>query len=151
MIDIDSGRGNLIRGRDLVTGQEFLGVLREHLQQDPGKFSQYLYSLVDLTEVTEVDIDGNQVKAVAKMSADALPANPDAVVAFVTARPVVYGLTRMWQLTQQARQWESRIFDDLEDAKAWLRTGVALRFGVTDIGFSLPPAVPSRTKELPIS
>jgi hypothetical protein len=131
--DLDEGRGNLIIGSGTVTSEEYLTTHKAHLTQAEDKFRKYRYSLCDYTTVTKVEISSKDVQLIAKLSKDAAAVNPDAVVAVVADRDVIYGLSRMWQISSDGTQWEIRVFKSTDDAKKWIVERVKERFGIDDL------------------
>ena len=129
--DLDEGRGNLVIGRGVVTGEEFVNALRSHFSQDEDKFRNYKYSLTDHSAVTAIiDVSVGDVRTIAQLCRQASRVNPDAVVAVVADRNVLFGLTRMWEMLQDGSGWTVKAFRTRDAAEAWIRETVRETFGI---------------------
>ena len=131
--DLDEGRGNLIIGSGTVTSEEYLTTHKAHLAQAEDKFRKYRYSLADYTAVTKVKVFSKDVRLIGELSKHAAAVNPDAIVAVVADQDVIYGLSRMWQISSDGTQWEIRVFKSTDDAKEWIAERVKERFGIDDL------------------
>jgi hypothetical protein len=135
VIDVDGGRGNLIVGSGFVTSDEYVEAMRHHLQGDPARFAGYLFSLSDYSRVTRVEVDSDAVRRVAQWSRDATKKNQHSVVAVSAPQDLIYGLSRMWDLSLGESRWDTQIFRSRESAEAWIRERVEEEFGVTALRF----------------
>jgi hypothetical protein len=106
----------------VVRGSDILETQRQ-LATDPD-FEPTFSQLFDLTPATEVDVSAEQIRSMAAATAFQRGARR----AIVVDRPLVYGLTRMFELLLQERGGEIQIFADLATAEQWL-----------DAGYDAPP------------
>ncbi len=128
--DVDGGLGNLITGHGVVRGQEYLNLLEDHFSQDPRKFKKYLYSLCDLTQVSKLEVDSNDIELAAKMSRQASEINLKAVVAVASDKDITFGMSRMWEILFDEKNWEVMVFRNREDAEKWIRSRVKEKNGI---------------------
>ena len=133
--DLDGGRGNLIVGKEVLTGEEYVRALEDHLTGDKEKFKKYRYSLSDYTAVTEVEIPSGDIELMAEMCMKAAAVNPDAVVALITDDDLLYGLSRMWEILIDNTSWETMVFRNRKDAFAWVEKRVKEKHGIDDLTF----------------
>lgn len=102
------GTGRLT-GEELITG-------RAELAADPG-FEPSFAQLIDLTGVTEVGITTDDIFFLASGHIFAAGSRR----ALVAPRPVLFGLSRMFQSLSPGNVAEGiRVFTDLAAAEAWL-------------------------------
>ena len=116
IIDCDVGRGNIIEGQGILTDQELVDVLKNHLTQDKEKFKKYKYSLCDFTAVTKMDITNRTVRFIAGLCVDAAKVNPDPIVAFVSDSDTVFGLMRMHEVYIYDTNWETMVYRSRNEA-----------------------------------
>jgi len=81
--DSDGGIGNIILSRGMVSDQELIDSLKNHLSQDKDKYKKYKYILIDNTELTKVAFTDETVEFIGGQFADDARVNPDTVVAMV--------------------------------------------------------------------
>lgn len=81
-------------------------------------FSPDFAQLLDLTEVTSTDLDGEGVARLAERTVF----GPNAFRAFVASTPWVYGVLRMMQTMREMKGAEEtiQVFHDLPSAWRWL-------------------------------
>jgi hypothetical protein len=82
---------------------------------DPA-FQPDFQQLFDFTKVIETKTSIEDVRRLAAES----PFRAGARRAFVVARPVCYGLARMFQMLTEKHKTETEIFGDMEEARRWL-------------------------------
>jgi len=128
--DLDEGLGVSIIGRGVITDEEYLEALTEHLMQNKEKFKKYRYSLSDFTAVTKVCVSTKTITLINNLCISAAKINPNAVVATVADRDLIYGLARMSQLHIAETGWESMVFRDRRDAEAWIKKRVLEKYRI---------------------
>lgn len=91
----------------------------------PG-FDPLAHDLADLRAVERADLTADGLRALGLlMAGDPSAPRPAAVagLAIVATAPVAFGIARMFELsTEQRLPKETRVFEDLEEATAWLRS-----------------------------
>ena len=85
------------------------------LRNDPS-FDGSFRSLVDLRRVVDLDVSSEELRATAAGS----PFNPDARRAYVVTSRAHFGVTRLYQAIINADPTNFRIFENWDDAVAWL-------------------------------
>ena len=127
--DIDGGRGVRIRGFGVITDDEYLESMKQHLEQDRDSFINYRYSYSDYSEAESVEVTLESIKQIAHLCKVATVYNPHAVVAVLTTEGHAYNLARAWESNLLASDWDTMIFTDKEQAESWLRNTVMERHG----------------------
>jgi len=90
------------------------------LRSDPA-FEGSFRSLVDLRRVVDLDITGEDLRAVARSS----PFHPGVLRAYVVTSREQFGLTRLYQAIIDADVSTYRIFESYDEAVAWLEAAGA--------------------------
>ena len=134
--DVDGGIGNIITYKGIVTEEEYLCILKKHLNQPEDKFSQYRFSITDMTGICKAEVTASAIRDIADECVKAARNNPDAIVATVADQDLVFGLVKMSIMLRDQTGWESRIFQHREDAEAWVRSRAENKFGITGLTFS---------------
>lgn len=104
----------IISADGVLTGAELLAEQR-HLASEP-LFQRDFSQLFDLTQVTEARISADDIRTMAATTAF----GPAARRALIVAEPLLYGLSRMFQLMLDDRGGMLRIFTDRNEAEEWL-------------------------------
>ncbi len=106
----------LVVGSGRVTASEILGCIEQALQ-DPD-FDAEFDEFTDLREATGADIDGYQVRALARRKLY----SPQSRRAVLAPLPGVFGIARMWQIYTELSNDTTRfrVFYELTDALKWL-------------------------------
>jgi len=133
--DSDGGLGNIIIGRKIIKDREYVDLMKKHLTQDEEKFKKYRYSLSDYTATTELDVSNDSIYLIAGYCDKASIVNPEAIVAVVASKDLIYGLARMWDILSYRTEWEKKVFRNREDAESWIKERVKEKFGINDLTF----------------
>ena len=104
----------IISADGVLLGAELLAE-QKHLASEP-LFKPDFSQLFDLTQVTDARISAEEVRAMAATTAF----GPAARRALIVAEPLLYGLSRMFQLLLDERGGTLRIFTDRNEAEEWL-------------------------------
>ena len=131
--DVDNGFGNLILMSGIITEIEFAEAMHGHLSQDPDKFRKYLFSLTDLSEVTELDLSTSVIEKHSRACIHSAEINSEAIVAVVAPRDLEFGFSRMWEILCEEISWEIRVFRNKEEAEIWIRKRVKIKWGLSDL------------------
>jgi hypothetical protein len=125
---IDDGRGVLHVGTGVVHGDEIhAGAMEDHRVEARARALRF--GLVDLTDVTELRITSEHVRAIAAESHITARLAPHVSVAIVAPRDSIYGMARMWEILVEGTGWDIRIVRLREEALEWLRP---VRLGGSD-------------------
>jgi hypothetical protein len=94
------------------------------------------FVLLDYSKVKDITGSITEVRAVVQRSEQLKKQTKRrCVLAVIATKPVVYGLSRMWQVLAEFKTgWYINVFRDRDEALAWLQHEVQLRHQVT-----LPP------------
>ena len=104
----------LSRGWGLVTDRELLAHVHA-LTADP-RFARSFRQLVDLRDVTDVQVTASTIREMVKLN----PFGAGARRAVVVTNDVVFGMARMYQILTDESPDELRIFRKVDDALQWL-------------------------------
>ncbi|HLY97706.1 MAG TPA: hypothetical protein VKT33_01435, partial [Candidatus Angelobacter sp.] len=89
---------------------------RAQLLRDPN-FDISFFELADLTQVTDTDITGDQVRLLALSG----PFSQESCRAFLASQEVIYGIARMFEIHCNLRgDARIRVFREGQEAWAWL-------------------------------
>jgi len=89
---------------------------REQVLHDDD-FDPNFCQLVDVSQVTDVDLTANEIRMLAEMS----PFSPESRRALVATTPLVFGFLRMFETWRSLRgEKYIRVFHNRNDAMAWL-------------------------------
>jgi hypothetical protein len=83
------------------------------------KYKKGMGRLWDFREADLSLLTTDTVKQMAQYSLNFPPGINDVKVAFVTSRPLEYGLSRMFEMTSRAKT-PIRVFDSIDDAQKWM-------------------------------
>ena len=116
---VNDGRGLRLIGSGILTGAEMIAATND-LEANPDLFRRLVFGLVDLREVTELRLTGEDVKALAHMDRRLALVNPSLCVAVVAPKGVVFGMARMWEVLAEPTGWPTAVFRDMADAEIWI-------------------------------
>lgn len=117
---IDDGRGVLHVGTGVVHGDEILaGSIEEHRVE--ARTRALRFGLVELTDVSELRITSEEVRAIAAECYVTARLAPHVAVAIIAPRDAVYGMARMWEILVEGTGWDIRIVRLRDEALDWLR------------------------------
>lgn len=139
--DCDGGIGNIILSKGMVTDQELIQSLKNHLSQDKDKYKKYKYILIDNTELAKVVFTDKTVEFIAGQFADDARVNPDTVVAMVVYvameanMGLIDGISRMREIFINQSCWETVLFRTKNEAVRWIRLKVRDKFGIDNLTF----------------
>ena len=134
--DCDGGLGSCFMLRGVASAEEYVDVLRRHLEQDEEKYKQYLYGFTDCTGVSQFDISTPHIQQIADMCVRAMQINPDAIVAIAADQDLYYGFSRMFDALVFKEGWETNVFRSKKEAVEWIRERVRDKFGIDDLTFN---------------
>ncbi|MFI5251424.1 MAG: hypothetical protein ACHQQQ_03235 [Bacteroidota bacterium] len=117
---IDDGKGVIQVARGKVSGTEIIdGSLEiQHFQERTGTLR---YGLVDLTDVSHLDITTENILRIVQTNVITSKLSPSSVVAIVASKDFTYGIARMWESFAVETGWKTKIFRKRDEAEIWLR------------------------------
>jgi hypothetical protein len=118
--NLDNGRGVIIKLEGHVTGEEYDGVLIEHLTQSEDILKKYYYSITDATQVTEISVDIQNIKKIVSHCLEAAKINPDVIIVIATNSSIAFSLARIWAFLASASKWNIQVFRTREELDKWL-------------------------------
>lgn len=134
---VDSGKGIHKFGTGVVTSAEVIqsGVTES---MDEARVSKLRYGLIDFSKTTELKMTPEGVRQLVQVNRKAAMLTQGAFVAVVAPSPLVYGLSRMWQIFAEDLGWNANVFDTRADALAWLRKQLAPADDSVDVLIEFP-------------
>ncbi len=133
--DVDGGLGNIITAQAIIQEEDLVEALRQHLMQDEEKFRQYRYSISDYTRTIKLDLSNKSLELISQYCNMAAVKNPEAVVAVVTDKELLYSLAQIWDILTEKCNWEKMIFINMQEAKTWISQRVKDRYGIDNLTF----------------
>ena len=131
--DLDEGLGIFVLGTGSVSDEEYINAHKSYLTQDNDKLKKYRYSLSDYAGVTQANTSTQAITTIANLCKKASRVNPNAVVAVVANKDLIYGLARMSQTLMDETGWEHEVFRNREDAESWIKKRVKEKYGIVDL------------------
>ena len=114
-----NGRGVLVTWSGPVTGPEAIAANGAIYDRDPG--GNYAYQIWDYTNADSFDVAAEELRVIVMQDYTASAGNPDQVVAVVGHKHILQGMDDLYRSFAGAwTRFESRTFDTLEDARAWV-------------------------------
>ena len=114
----EDGLGLMQIGHGRITLAEVL-VANHELANSPDKTAGRTYGLIDLTDVTEMDMTGMDMQAAANVGKRVI-LQPGAKVAIVAPSDAAFGLSRIWEVFVEPAGWKTRVFRDRAKAFEWV-------------------------------
>jgi len=133
--DTDNRLGVIIHAAGILTSEEYLKAMLDHLNQPAVKLAQYIYSLADYTEVTELKLKTSDVRTIAYKCNAVSKVAPDVIVANVGSNELFHSLANMWGALIAENNWTTTNVHKISQAKDWIRYQVEKRFHITDLTF----------------
>jgi hypothetical protein len=138
--ELDGGIGDLISGKGLFTGKEYVEAFKTRLRQIKrkikNKVKMHKYTLIDYTAVTGVEVSSQAIIQVAELCKDAAKVKHDSIVAVVATKDFEYGLSRMSQTLMDETKWEHEVFRSRTDAELWIKKRVKEKYGIENLTIS---------------
>ena len=123
--------GVVLRGSGLLTDQELLDANREAYASEAAVRAMR-YQICDFLAVERAQLSGATIETIARMDARAAAINPNIPLAVVAEAKLMYGLSRIWGAYAGAAKLESSVFQNMEEAQAWLRERVQVSPDASD-------------------
>jgi hypothetical protein len=119
--NVDPSRGLVVTVASGVATAEDFRALRREMHDDERVAG--LDHLVDLRAVSEFAIPGFSVQELAREPVHSISEGPAPMIAIVADSEVGYGLARTYELTLGPAGGQVEVFDDIDEAEAWLAGG----------------------------
>lgn len=117
--------GVFLRGHGRISFDDVLE-LNSIRYASPAMIKNLRYQLCDLSDVTEIALNSQEVAKVAWLDVEAAKHNPEMLMAVVGEQDLVFGLIRMWELYAESIHVKSGSFRTVEDARKWLNESQTL-------------------------
>lgn len=111
--------GIFLKGSGILKYDDVAGVNRI-LYATPETIRGLRYQISDYTEVSEIRLDAEEIRELARQDAQASRSNPDMLIAVVGSDDLMFGVLRMWNAYASAQGFETRVFRDLAEARIWI-------------------------------
>jgi hypothetical protein len=114
---VDFDEQGLMTGEDVIEANNTIYASEE-------KIAQLKYQLCDYTKVDKFEISNFELRRIASQDEKAATLNPDMLVAIVSVQDLMFGLARMWEAYAGETPFETAVFREREEAKAWIQARV---------------------------
>ena len=104
----------------IVTGRE-MNLVNRNIFQDR-RFHSITYQLMDFTGMESLEATAKEVRETAFQDMVAARTNPDIKVAIVAPQDLMKKMFEIYDEYTEPSQWETRLFNTLEDANKWLKS-----------------------------
>ena len=104
----------------IVTGRE-TNLVNLYMYEDR-RFDSISYQLLDFSGAKSFDVTEKEVKDIAFQDMVAAGSNPDIKLAIVAPQDIMKKLAEIYAEYSEPSQWETRIYDTIEDANQWLKS-----------------------------
>jgi hypothetical protein len=101
-----------------VTGDELVAYY--HRLRSHPDFRSSLNEIFDLTDVTEANVDGADVRRLSGVTEEFTVRGVAVKVAIIAPRDLEFGLARMYEMLQSRSRNDVRVFRDRAEAEGWI-------------------------------
>ncbi len=115
---LDDGIGVEFIGSGVVTGADIIAANKEIYRNE--NFSKQRYQIIDRTKCTKYDVSHKEIIIIAEQDKVAAKTNPNIIIAFISASPLQYGISRMYQAYVGDEGFLTEVFRDRESAEKWI-------------------------------
>jgi len=115
---IDGGIGVEFIGSDVVTGADIIAANKEIYRNE--NFSKQRYQIIDRTKCTKYDVSHKEIITIAEQDKGAAKTNPNIIIALISASPLQYGISRMYQAYVGDDGFLTEVFRDRKSAEKWI-------------------------------
>lgn len=134
LIPLDDGTGVLLTASGVVTDEEYIAAMKEHLSNNE-LLQRLKYSLSDYSPAQKILVSADAIQRVAELCKKTAASHPEVIVAQVGESDLIFGLSRMFQAYIADLPWEIRLFRTRPEAEAWLRQKAFEKFGIQNLRF----------------
>ncbi len=120
---LDGGTGLVRKLRGHVTSKELISSIAGFVASDED-VRRVRYTVFDSSEVESMDdVSSEDIRAIAEVNKRTAQVNPNVLVAHISPKDVVYGLSRMWQMLLEVTDvpWKTQVFRSREEVASWLK------------------------------
>ena len=110
----------ILTGMGLMTDEDVIEA-NNTIYASEEKIAQLKYQLCDYTKVDKFEISNFELRRIASQDEKAATLNPDMLVAIVSVQDLMFGLARMWEAYAGETPFETAVFREWEEAKAWIQ------------------------------
>ncbi len=106
-----------------VTRKELISSITEFVASDED-VRRVKSTIFDSSEVESMDdVSSEDIRAIAELNKRTARVNPNVLVAHISPKDAVYGLSRMWQTLLKLTDvpWKTQVFRSREEVASWLR------------------------------
>ena len=117
---MDDRSGILITGTGEFRGIDIVRVKRE-FELNEAEVSDFGYWLVDLRQVTSLDISTEDIRDLVEVDRRLAKRMPRAAVSVAAPLDATFGIARMWEIMIDGIGWPTGVFRDFSDAELWVQ------------------------------
>ena len=116
---ISKNGGILVKCKDHISGSE-IKEIDESIYGSPEDILKIKYQLWDFTNVNNITISIEDIKAIAEQDAEAANINPNMTIILVANNDLIYSLGRLWMDYSKESPFKSMFFPNIKDAEEWI-------------------------------
>jgi hypothetical protein len=119
---LEDGKGILSNGSGKVTLAE-IERAKQEFARSPDFASPKAYLLIDLTDVTALDLSGAEIQGTAESTVRMFPSlfSPGAKAAIIAPTDILFGLARMWEVFVERSRLDVQVFRSRAAAEEWVK------------------------------
>ena len=117
---IHGGTGLVRKGSGHLTGSELIRSVTEFIASGED-VKKVIYSIVDYSLVDSIDITYEQIRSLAEINKNTSEINPNIIVAIISPKDEIFGLSRMWEVYVEQIPWPTKVFRARPGAEAWIK------------------------------
>ncbi len=128
---LDNGIGIMFIGEGIVTGEDVINANKITFASEE-KMKNYKYGFIDYSNALHFDASEDDAEIIANQDLEASKFIPDAILAILAKKDLVFGLNRMWEMIAEnaGLQWETMVFRDREKAELWIKDRIRDKFNI---------------------
>lgn len=112
--------GGLIASATGVITYSDIALLKASLYQSATDVKNTHYQILDYSNVSELDLSHEDIWQIALQDKAALQVNPHMLIAIVSNKDVIYGLSRMWSAYTETSPLNTGVYRNIDAAQEWI-------------------------------
>jgi len=126
------GAGVVMTAKDTISADDIFQFLTEVFSPDDD-LPRKRFILCDYSHSTDSSITFEEVRLIAKNTNEYSKTNPEIVVASSAPEPLLFGLTRIWEVMVEGSTWTTFVTQSLSEALDWIRNETGLDVSEQDL------------------
>ncbi|MCE0558357.1 MULTISPECIES: hypothetical protein [unclassified Motilimonas] len=94
--------------------------IKSTLYTDNHSIKNIHYQILDYSQAQDLDLSHEDIWKMALRDKEALQINPHMLIAVISEKDVIYGLSRMWNAYTETTPLNTGVFRDLANAEEWV-------------------------------